>query len=220
MKKTIILALLLSLLLALSACAATTQSDAAETEAPTVSDPPAAEPYDGDLPAILFGVFDEETYTNTAFGAKYLREGQWSFYTIQELTSLNGGGSASETLRNTGFLYDMYARSGLETLGFAVAIPSVQFGRAMTEAEYAQSVKEASARDYAGTDYDVVSDEIGTAAFGGEQHACFYLTVAANGMIFHTAQLFLQHDDFIGVIYVSAQSEDGRDALLHSFSTT
>ena len=83
-----------------------------------------------------------------------------------------------------------------------------------------QAVKAASARDYAGADYDVVSDEIATAQFGEKEHACYYMTVAANGMVFYTARIFLQQGDFIGVIYVSAESEAQRTSLLSSFSYT
>ena len=221
MRKAIALILLLSLLFALGGCAGNEQT--APSELPSVTDAPDAPPaayYAGELPADVFGVFDEESYTNEAFGVSYLRDGSWSFYTMQELTALNGaapGDGEKEILKSAGFVYDMYARSGLETLGFALAIPSVRFGRSMTEQEYAQAVKDASARDYAGADYDVVSDEIGTADFGGAQHACFYLTVAANGMVFHTEQIFLQHGDLIGVIYVSAENEEARNALLGRF---
>ena len=223
MKRALAILLLLSLLLALGGCGDGALNDMFdEPAAASATEDPGTPPYDGDLPAILFGVFDEETYANTAFGVRYLRDGRWSFYTMQELANLNGsvGDSSSNILRSTGFIYDMYARSDLETLGFAIAIPSVQFGRAMTEAEYAQAVKEASARNYAGADYDVVSDEIGEISFGGEEHACFYLTVAASGMVFYTAQIFLERDDFIGVVYVSARSEEGRTSLLNSFSGT
>lgn len=223
MKRFIAFILLFSLALALVACAAPEQAD--PSEPPAVTD--AAEktptaPYEGKVPADLFGVFDEETYTNTAFGVKYLRDGSWSFYTIQELNALNGstGEAVSERLKSTGFAYDMYARSGAETLGFGLAIPSVQFGAAMDEAAYAQAVKAASARDYAGADYDVVSDEIATAQFGEKEHACYYMTVAANGMVFYTARIFLQQGDFIGVIYVSAESEAQRTSLLNAFRYT
>lgn len=221
MKTAIAILLLLSLLLALGGCAGKEQT--ATSEQPSVtdaSDKAAATPYDGTIPQDLFGIFDEESYTNTFFGVKYLRDGKWTFYTTQQLESVNGGAAGeteADTLKRVGYVYDMYARSGLETLGFTVAIPSVQYGRAMTEAEYAEATKDASARDYAGADYDVISGEIGTADYAGAAHPCFYLTVAANGMVFYTAQIFLQRGDFIGIVYVSAESEDGRTSLLSSF---
>ena len=213
--------LLLSLLLAIFGCAGktaqpdTTQEPAAATEASEAA--PYVPAYDGEIPEGVFGIFDEERYTNEYFGVQFQRDGRWTFYSQQELASLNVG-VAETVLRNRGYAYDMYARSDLETLGFTVAIPAVQYGKEMTEAEYAQATKDASARDYAGTDYDVVSDELGTVTFGGEEHACFYLTVAANGMMFYSGQIFLQRGDFVGVVYVSAQSEEGRASLLKSFS--
>ena len=223
MKRAIALLLLLSLLPVICGCHTEISVKPSEqtsvTTATEESLPPA---YDGEIPENLFGVFDEETYTNETFGVKYLRDGHWSFYTIQELASLNrtAGETLSAQMKSSGFIYDMYARSDLETLGFAIAIPAVQFGRAMTEEEYAQAVRDASARDYAGADYDVISDEISAAEFGGAQHACFHMTVAASGLVFHTAQIFIQQDDFIGIIYVSGNSEESRDALLSSFSST
>lgn len=223
MKRAFVLILLFSLVSALCGCAVETQAVPSEQPTVTISSevslPPA---YDGEIPESMFGVFDEETYTNEAFGVKYLRDGRWAFYTMQELASLNGiaGETLSERLKASGFIYDMYARNELETLGLAIAIPAVQFGKAMTEEEYAQAVKDASARDYAGADYDVISDEVSTAEFGGKLHACFYMTAAASGLVFHTAQIFIQQDDFIGIIYVSGNSEESRDALLRSFSST
>ena len=221
MKRTITVFLLLSLLLSVAACAGETMpSDTAEPSiVPTATEKasPPAVAYSGEIPEGLYGVYDEEKYTNDYFGVSFLRDGRWTFYSQQDLASLNDG-AAEGALRSKGFIYDMYARSDLETLGFAVAVPAVQYGKEMTEAEYAQAVKEASARDYAGADYDVVSDEIGEISFGGEEHACFYLTVAASGMVFYTAQIFLEYEDFIGVIYVSARSEEGRTSLLNSFS--
>lgn len=220
MKNAIAVILLVSLLLALGGCAGDTEP--LPSEQPSVAEATEKTPaptYDGELPADLFGIFDEESYENAFFGVKYLRDGNWTFYTSQELASVNGGAgeTPAETLRRVGYVYDMYARSGQETLGFTVAIPSVQYGKAMTEAEYAQATKDASARDYAGADYDVVSGEIGTAQYGGAEHPCFYLTVAANGMVFYTAQLFMQRGDFMGIVYVSAESEEGRTSLLSSF---
>lgn len=219
MKKAIALTLLLSLLLALSACAGeTAQPDASErSEVPdaTQNAPDAA--YDGEIPEDIFGIYDEESYTNDYFGVEYKRDGNWVFYTLQELASLNVG-TEETALRSRGYVYDMYARSGMDTLGFTVAIPVVQYGKTMTETEYAQATKDASARDYAGADYDVVSGELGTVSFGGEEHACFDLTVAANGMIFYTKQIFIQRGDYIGVVYVSSQTEEGRTRLLNSFS--
>lgn len=224
MKKAITILLLFALLLPLFACAKSETSepgDPSEQPAATgASEKTPAASYDGEIPEDLFGIFDEESYTNAFFNVKYMRDGKWTFYTSQQLASINGaanGETASETLKRVGFVYDMYARSELETLGFTVAIPAVQYGKDMTEAEYAVATKDASARDYAGADYDVVSDEIGTARFGGEEHPCFYLTVAASGMTFYTAQIFLQRDGFIGVVYVSTQSEESRTALLNSF---
>lgn len=219
MRKAIALIALVSILLALCGCAGSAEAGRPEKpSAATTAEKTPLQPYEGEIPADLFGIYDEETYTNAAFGVKFHRNGSWSFYTQQKLASLNGGSEeASETLKRTGFVYDMYASSAFETLGFALAIPSSQFGKAMTEDEYAQAVKAASARDYAGADYDVVSDEIATARFGGVEHACFYLTVAASGMVFYTAQIFLQHGDFIGVIYVSASSEESMASLLSSF---
>lgn len=221
MKKKIAGILLIALILALVGCGAKEQTAPSEHPAVTEgAEKAAAVPYDGALPSDLFGIFDEESYTNSFFGVKYLRDGKWTFYTAQQLASVNGsadGETAADTLRRVGYVYDMYARSGQETLGFTVAIPSVQYGKAMTEDEYAQATKDASARDYAGADYDVVSCEIGTAQYGGAAHPCFYLTVAANGMVFYAAQIFIQKGDFIGVIYVSAESEADRSSLLSSF---
>lgn len=220
MKKAIAIFLLISVVLALCGCAEGSPQEPSEQP----SEPPVtqatertpAPAYDGDLPAGLFGIYDEESYTNNYFGIVFKRDGNWTFYSQQELASLNVGATEA-AFRSKGFVYDMYARNNSETLGFTVAIPSVQFGREMTEDEYAQAIKEASARDYAGADYDVVSDEIGTAQINGETHVCYYLTVAANGMVFYSAQLFLQRDGFIGVAYVSAQSEEARASLLNSF---
>lgn len=221
MKKAIALTLLLSLLLALSACAGSTTKDepAEQSAVPTLTEKsvPPAVAYDGELPENLLGVFDEESYDNEFFGVEYKRDGNWNFYTLQELASLNVG-TEETALRNRGYVYDMYARSGMDTLGFTVAIPAVQYGKTMTETEYAQATKDASARDYAGADYDVVSGELGTVSFGGEEHACFDLSVAANGMIFYTKQIFIQRGDYIGVVYVSSQTEEGRTRLLNSFS--
>lgn len=219
MKKTIILALLLSLLLALSACAGeTAQPDASEQPiTPDATQVAPALAYDGELPENIFGIFDEESYTNDFFSVEFRRDGNWSFYSQQELASLNMG-VAETVLRSRGYIYDMYARSDMDTLGFTIAIPAVQYGKAMTEAEYAQATKDASARDYAGADYDVVSGELGTVSFGGEEHVCFDLTVAANGMMFYTRQIFIQRGDYIGVVYVSSQTEEGRTYLLNSFS--
>lgn len=219
MKKAIALTLLLSLLLALSACAGeTAQPDASEwSEVPDVTQNALDAAYDGEIPEDIFGIYDEESYTNDYFGVEYKRDGNWNFYTLQELASLNVG-TEETALRNRGYVYDMYARSGMDTLGFTVAIPAVQYGKTMTETEYAQATKDASARDYAGADYDVVSGELGTVSFGGEEHACFDLTVAANGMIFYTKQIFIQRGDYIGVAYVSSQTEEGRTRLLNSFS--
>jgi len=223
MKRTIATILLLSLLLVLFGCGGDTAqpatSEPSDAATATEQAAPPAPSYDGEILQTVFGVFDEESYTNEYFGVRFLRDGRWSFYSQQELASLNIG-VAETVLRNRGYAYDMYARSNLETLGFTVAIPAVQYGKEMTEAEYAQATKDASARDYAGTDYDVVSGELGTVTFGGEEHACFSLTVAANGMMFYTEQIFLQRGDYIGVVYVSAQSEDGRSSVLSSFSGT
>lgn len=229
MKRTISVFLLLALLLTLFGCAGETARDETTVQPPAeetmkeATEEATTPVYEGELPDDLFGVFDEESYTNGCFGVKYLRDGSWKFFTTQELASVNGGAfgeTEAETLKRVGCVYDMYARCGQDTLGFTLAIPAVQFGKAMTEEEYAQAVKEASARDYAGTDYDVVSDELGTAQFGGAEHACFDLTVAANGMIFYTKQIFIQQGDFTGVICVSSQGEDGRASLLSHFSGT
>ncbi len=223
MKRTIVFLLLISLLISLCACGGKTAVSPSEQPpfetATEKADAPPSPAYEGELPENLFGIFDEESYTNAYFGVRFLRDGRWSFYSQQELASLNVG-AAEGVLRSRGYAYDMYARSDLDTLGFTVAIPAVQYGKEMTEAEYAQATKDASARDYAGADYDVVSSELGTVVFGGEEHACFDLTVAANGMMFYTRQIFLARGDLIGVVYVSAQSEDGRASLLSSFSGT
>ena len=223
MKRAIVLALLLSLLLALSACTGeTAQSEASEQSAlPDATEKAPDPPYDGEIPEDVFGIYDEESYTNDYFGVEYKRDGNWAFYTMQELASVNGlafGETETDALKRIGYVYNMYARSEMDTLGFTIAIPAVQYGKAMTEAEYAQATKDASARDYAGADYDVVSGELGTASFGGEEHACFDLTVAANGMMFYTKQIFIQRGDYIGVVYVSSQTEEGRTYLLNSFS--
>ena len=223
MKKAIVLALLLSLLLALSACTGeTAQSEASEQSAlPDATEKAPDPPYDGEIPEDVFGIYDEESYTNDYFGVEYKRDGNWAFYTMQELASVNGlafGETETDALKRIGYVYNMYARSEMDTLGFTIAIPAVQYGKAMTEAEYAQATKDASARDYAGADYDVVSGELGTASFGGEEHVCFDLTVAANGMMFYTKQIFIQRGDYIGVVYVSSQTEEGRTYLLNSFS--
>ncbi|MBQ6431069.1 MAG: hypothetical protein IJJ99_04255 [Oscillospiraceae bacterium] len=220
MKRAIALILLFSLLLALCGCGGKSESDPSEQQLETNAAKAAqGQPYEGEIPKDIFGIYDEESYVNNAFGVKYQRDGSWSFYTLRKLADLNGSSDETvEVLKRTGFVYDMYASSGLETIGFALAIPSSQFGKAMTEEAYAQAVKEASARDYAGADYDVISDEVGAVQFGGAQHACYYLTVAANGMVFHTVRIFLQRDDFIGIIYISADSDEHLSSLLSSFS--
>ncbi len=225
MRNTIVLILLLSLLIALCGCAgggetdASVQSSASEASenapsahpVPSVTEKKPLNPYEGEIPDDIFGVYDEERYTSSAFGVEYLRDGNWSFQPLHEPAE------REETLRNAGYVDDMSAQSGQETLGFALAIPSAQFGTAMKEEEYAQAVKNASARDYAGADYDVVSSEVGAIEFGGEQHTCFNLTVAANGMVFYHTQIFIQRGDIIGVVHVSALSEESRSALLNRF---
>lgn len=223
MKITIVFLMLISLLISLCACGGAPTSSPSEQPpfetATEKAELPPSLAYEGELPENLFGIFDEESYVNDYFGVSFKRDGNWTFYSQQELASLNVG-AAEAVLRSRGYAYDMYARNELETLGFTVAIPAAQYGKDMTEAEYAQATEASSARDYAGADYDVVSGEVGTIEFCGAEHACFRLTVAASGMLFYTEQIFLQRGEFIGVVYVSAQSEEATASLLSCFSGT
>ncbi len=171
------------------------------------------------------GTIKGRTYENESMGIGVKLEAGWQLLSEDEMYEMMGivadmyeGDELHDLILNSGTFYDMMAvTSGVENMNVTVEKQTAAVAAKYSAEDYAEAGKAGLEHAFAAAGYNLISCDIISVDFAGEEHAAIMSHLEGNGVEMYQMAIVFKCGNYFANITISAADEAGLYEIMDMF---